>query len=126
MSTAKRKPCKHCPFLIKIENVMSPARMYEVADALIRGGEFPCHKTLDYGENAEGESVIRTTDQTSFCVGAMAALDNYCGDPSDPGSGSMQNQMVRISSRFGMIRPDLTTGHEEVIELQDWLDFVDE
>jgi len=98
------KACDNCPFLRTQVSMLRPARKREIAGALRRGGEFPCHKTLDY-ENDNGGA---RTPGTTFCGGALATMDNQGGN------GCMENQMVRISARLGMINVDNIQGKELV------------
>jgi hypothetical protein len=61
----------------------------EISRSLVRG-EFPCHETLDYDGNEEGEG--RETSKTGHCAGALIMLEKM-GQPS---------QMMRICERINL------------------------
>lgn len=84
-----KRPCQDCPFLIGslFENSMCVARAHEIAESLRAGGFFPCHKTTDASGAEPG--------QEKFCAGALATMQNE--------GVVMENQMVRICARLGMI-----------------------
>lgn len=116
MSTEKKgnlkKPCKDCPFILKNE-YLRPGRKLEIANSLLNGASFPCHKTLDYsGGDGEGEM----TDATRFCTGALLAMDGYYGEKG----GFMMNQAARFEARLGYISEDINSD-EELVDLYDWL-----
>lgn len=85
--------------------MLRPGRKREIATALRRGGEFPCHKTLDY-ETEDGNP--RRTKATAFCAGAVLTMEN------EGGNGAYANQMVRIHCRLGGLNLDDMEGHDLV------------
>lgn len=99
------RPCASCPFLREQVRMLRPGRKREIAAALRRGGEFPCHKTLNY-ETEDGNP--RRTKQTAFCAGAVLTMEN------GGGAGAYANQMVRIYTRIGGLNLDELQGHDLV------------
>ena len=65
-------------------------------DALRSGGEFPCHKTVDYDhydkEDEYGEPYYNPTGKESMCAGALIIFE----------ANEDSNQMMRIMERLGM------------------------
>lgn len=86
-------PCSNCPFRNDQESYLRPDRVVEIGNALLRGEEFHCHKTVDYStENEEGETEGRVAAKTRVCGGAMATLHREGRD----------TQMERITARLGL------------------------
>lgn len=81
--------------------MLTRARKREIAAALRNGGEFPCHKTLDYSDGVNG----RRTKATAFCAGAILTMEN------GGGAGAYANQMVRIYTRVGGLDLAELDGH---------------
>ena len=104
------RPCSDCPFLrgSLFENSMHIERAQEIADSLEGGAMFSCHKTVDY-EHGRPE-------QEKWCAGALATMENE--------GTVMQNQMVRICVRLGMIGdPAALGGLDECYgSLADWVE----
>jgi hypothetical protein len=93
------RPCKDCPFRTDIRPFLTTARAEEIAETLLSGGTFACHKTVDYSgddEDEDGFSEGQVTGQSQHCAGAMIMLEKM----------EMPNQMMRIAERLGMYRPD--------------------
>lgn len=123
------KPCRSCPFLKPAPEHegadespvrLSRARRREIAAALRRGGSFPCHKTVQYGDD-DGDG--RTTAKSIFCGGALATMDNDGMDKQ--GSGCMANQSVRIWARLNLKHCDVDNieGREDCYpSLRKWVD----
>jgi hypothetical protein len=84
------RPCQHCPFTPETRGFLRPGRVREIVGGLSRGGRFPCHKTVDYGEDGDGNP-----DSGSFCAGALLFMERTFR------GGAYSNQMVRIEERFG-------------------------
>jgi len=94
----KREPCENCPFRTDVTPYLRRDRAEEISDALREGGEFSCHKTVDYdgdGEDDEGNITGRETKQEQFCAGALIMLEKSSGP----------NQMMRVAQRLGMYDP---------------------
>lgn len=90
-----KTPCNNCPFRTDVKPYLRPQRASEIRDALERGGDFPCHKTVDY---SDGEDDGKRTKDSKFCAGALILMEKDFG--------AVQNQMVRIGSRLGLIDLD--------------------
>lgn len=69
-------------------------RVESITDTLREGGEFSCHKTVDYDgeEDEEGNIVQQNEANEQFCAGALIMLEKSTGP----------NQMMRIAQRLGM------------------------
>ena len=83
-----KRPCSNCPFRSDRFFPLHPDRIQEIADDLT--GIFPCHKTVDYGDN--GGTV---TDETRACAGFLLVHERQ---------GTTTN-LMRIMERFGVYRP---------------------
>ncbi len=86
-----KKPCGDCPFLADDSQAirLRRSRAEEIGGMMLSsgGGDFICHKTSPTTSNAK---------EASHCAGALAfALkhDNF-------------TQMMRISERLGMFKPE--------------------
>lgn len=102
-----KKTCKDCPFVLdsSTNKTLHPARIPEIKTSLLRGQSFPCHKTVDYSEEDEDyDTYDRKKEQ--HCVGAMMWLYNK----------GMPNQMMRIAERFGHLREEGLSTHNEIID----------
>lgn len=93
----KHTPCGNCPFRKDVAAYIRPERGREIRASLQRGGMFPCHKTVDY-DDSDDEGEGRVTVESIFCGGALALMEKN--------GGAYQNQMVRISSRLGLLDID--------------------
>lgn len=82
------RPCGNCPFKTRPYFPLHPGRRQEIADSLLNGGSFACHKTT--GEDDEGDAC--ETPDSKFCAGALITLAKQ-GDLYAP-------QMVRIAARL--------------------------
>lgn len=70
MKHTMRTPCKHCPFRKNIKGYLRKARVVEIVHSVLRGEQFPCHKTTRESEDDDGFSNRITTDESSQCAGA--------------------------------------------------------
>jgi hypothetical protein len=71
MSDFVKKPCKHCPFRNDVKPYLHPDRAAEIAYASQNPySSFPCHKTIDYDENEEGEDE-RDMSKSKECAGFL-------------------------------------------------------
>jgi hypothetical protein len=83
-----KQPCGACPFRTDQHAFLDPERAREIADHLLAGDSFHCHKTLDYSsEDGSGE----TTSKSMHCAGAMIVLEHE----------ERPNQIMRIAERLG-------------------------
>lgn len=87
---ALRAPCANCPFRSDIDPYLRPERAQEIAQALIEGGTFECHKTVDY-QNTDEEDTPDTS-HAQHCAGALLTMER----------GGTVNQMMRIAERLGL------------------------
>jgi len=80
-------PCSNCPFRNDKKFELRPERVIEIAEDLLNGVDFFCHKTVDYsGEEAA------VAAKTRACGGAIATL----------AKSGRSTQMERISGRLGL------------------------
>lgn len=81
-----KAPCSNCPFRADRSFHLHPDRVDEIADSLLSGNEFWCHKTVDYTDG-DGERASRTR----ACAGARATLE----------CEGLSTQLQQITERFG-------------------------
>ena len=81
-------PCADCPFRKDKPFYLDPTRVDDIADVLLDGGGFTCHKTVDYSDD-DGPRVTRDGRE---CGGAMVTLEKI----------DRPNQGMRIAERLGM------------------------
>lgn len=84
-------PCAQCPFRNDRPGYLSAARVEEIRAGLVRG-EFPCHKTTESVESADGECTRRETRLSKHCAGALILMEKE----------EAPSQMIRIAERLGM------------------------
>lgn len=80
-------------------------RVLEITDMLLslRGGEFPCHKTVNYeGLDAEDDA----PDGKLHCAGALIFAEK----------NETQTQMMRISHRLGLYEPEKLMADQAVVD----------
>lgn len=112
MSITKQphKPCPECPFLYKNDNVITPARKYELYEGFLEDGHFQCHHTLDYNDcDEDGEP---NTHDGRICAGSIIACDK---------AGMGMSQLARIASRLGLLDLALVDWKDpNVVDVADW------
>ena len=89
-----KRPCAHCPFRTDIPAYLTPQRVTEIERSVLREQQdFPCHKTIGYGQGAPDVDGEETDDTTKArrCAG-MAILCEKLDRPT---------QMMRIEERLG-------------------------
>lgn len=86
------RPCPECPFSLADTAVrLTRDRAHEIVQAILnQDASFPCHKTVDYDDDEDGNDG-RTVATSQHCAGAMRFLE----DRNRP------NQMMRIAERLG-------------------------
>lgn len=88
-------PCKDCPFRTDIRAYLTPERVEEIEQSLVRA-EFPCHKTTRVSDgdddDCEGGSCYTPSGKEIHCAGALILLEKL----------KRPSQMMRISERLGM------------------------
>ena len=84
------RPCANCPFRRGVGETfgLRRARLLDIFDA----PAFQCHKTVDYGDDLEGEP----GDKPQQCAGLMGLLAKI-GRP---------NQIMQVGERLGYFDPD--------------------
>lgn len=124
-----KRPCDDCPFLREGGiRLAGPERIREILDDRVT---FPCHKTVDYDDDAEDGQTMRSTGREQACVGRTIFQLKAPGQHLD--------QMARISMRLKAISekekptgldPDALEGHdlvfdslEEMKAAQGWPEF---
>jgi hypothetical protein len=66
-----KQPCKHCPFRNDITPFLHPERASEISHAALNPyASFPCHKTINYETDDEGEGVC-DTENSKECAGFL-------------------------------------------------------
>lgn len=94
------RPCGNCPFRSDKPFHMRPDRVREIL-----GGEhgrawwptpsFPCHKTIEYGEDENGDEKITISATAQQCAGVMAILHRE----------NRPNDTMQIAERLGLWNP---------------------
>lgn len=82
------RPCANCPFRTDVPGYLRRERAQEIAEALMGGSSFPCHKTTETVEEDDGSSRVATAD-SQMCAGAMIVLERM----------EQPNQIMRIAER---------------------------
>jgi len=84
-------PCGNCPFRTDcLDGWLGEDRAEEIAMAITQGDKtFSCHKTNDFDEDENGETIINENDH---CAGALIMLEKM----------DQPNQMMRIAERLNM------------------------
>lgn len=88
-----KQPCMDCPFRIGMGSGfgLGADRLHEIVTARA----FQCHKTVDYGEDDQGEWIKGPGDKPQQCAGLMAVLHRV-GQP---------NQIMQVAQRLGVLDP---------------------
>jgi len=107
----RRVACKTCPFRRGMVGVLRPERAQEIAQGLLDGGSFTCHKTTVPDPDTDEEMVPGPHAQE--CAGALATMEN----------AGQANQLTRIAERLGMRDPGaLDVDRSEVFgSLAEWV-----
>src|SRR3546814_6242388 len=96
------KPCEACPFRRGTPMVLTEGRCEEIIGGMLsrNGGEFPCHKTLDYTDGGGG----REKPNSQHCAGALIFAEKH----------ENLKQILRITERLGMYDgPKLMSNQED-------------
>lgn len=89
--------CKHCPFRTDVPNYLDRRRKEDIANALRRGEEFVCHKTVDYSDSDEVDNTAEDLetndgqDNARACAGARSVAHKE----------GVVSQMEQIATRLG-------------------------
>lgn len=67
----KLRACAQCPFRTDVPAYITRERAAEIASALEHDRPFHCHKTVDYDEDEDGETVA---SGGTWCIGAAATM----------------------------------------------------
>jgi len=96
------RPCGNCPFRSDIRFGLSPERVREILGGSRRGkattwwpaASFPCHKTIEYGEDDDDKTTIPPTAQQ--CAGVMWILRKE----------NRPNDAMQLAERLGLWNPE--------------------
>lgn len=117
------RPCPECPFQ-RAGPGRNPVRLRrgrisEIAGNILSpfGGEFPCHKTVDYDSDDDyGDddgACARDTTGEHHCAGALIFAEKH----------DHSTQLMRISERLGLYRPEELEGYDAVFDdVEEWLE----
>ena len=67
-----KQPCNNCPFRVEVDMCLRPGRVKQIVKSLYHDCDFPCHKTVRYGDD-DGEG--RVTGESKRCIGAALFLE---------------------------------------------------
>lgn len=103
-------PCANCPFRKTKAGMITPGRAFEISDMMLdrQGGQFPCHKTVDYSAVEDVEEDAQVTEKTQHCAGALIFAEKI---------GKHGTQMMRIMERLGMYDAKKLMADPEVVAL---------
>jgi hypothetical protein len=89
-----KKPCATCPFRRGTPMILMPGRVEEIAGNMLNpgGGEFPCHKTIEYIDDDDDGSAHREKPHSKHCAGALIFAEK----------NETSTQLMRICERIGM------------------------
>ncbi len=100
-------PCRDCPFLLSREFPLREGRRADIAASLLNGGQFHCHKTVDYSDDEPNPNGAQQ------CAGSLIVLERM-GQP---------HQMMRIAERLGVYDPSKLDMDADVPEdLLEWIE----
>lgn len=104
MNYSMLKPCDACPFKRGTCMKLSKKRIQEIAGMMKsrNGGEFPCHKFLDYSKG-EGER----KDSSQHCAGALIFAEKH----------QNATQMMRIAERVRLYDAGKLMANKENVDL---------
>lgn len=106
------RPCLKCPFRSDVTPYIRPQRAVEIAEALRRGSEFPCHETTVCVVDEQDEEHFVQGRGSQFCAGALITMERE----------GFANQMMRISERIGVYDRDGLDMDAPVSDsLNDWV-----
>lgn len=105
-------PCAKCPFRKDVPIYLRLDRRREIARALVGGGGFPCHATVNYDlDEDEGWDSEPDASNASMCAGAAKSLML---------DGGTTNHM-RVAERLGLVDLDAVAERgSEVWSLAEW------
>jgi hypothetical protein len=119
MNFTMTEPCSDCPFRRVGGIRLTPDRVEEIAGMMLdgQGGTFPCHKTVDYGQeddDGDGDSLTWRPSGTKevHCAGALIFAEKL----------GNATQMMRIAERLRMYDARKLMGSPAVAEVFDSID----
>lgn len=107
-------PCSHCPFRNDRPGFLRPERAEEIAETVLAGGLFQCHKTTIAEDGEDGEIEMVEGPDTQECGGAAVFAAKH----------GRSSQLSRIMGRCGVkvAAPNMSApvfdSIEEMIEAQ--------
>lgn len=112
---ATAQPCAKCPFRKDVPIYLRRERREEIAQHLADGGSFPCHGTVSWTEDDDGEE-IPDESHSLLCAGALKAT------AAAGGSGQLQ----RIGERLGSIDSEkIEAAGADCWSLLDWTELAE-
>lgn len=105
-------PCANCPFRSDRPFHLTAARALEIATCLREGGDFPCHKTLDYDSPGPDGRPDQNGPGVNRCAGMLIVMEK----------SGLRNRIMQIAQRLGLYDPTRLQMDAPVYESLDaWL-----
>jgi hypothetical protein len=100
-----KKPCNNCPFSrTALKGWLGESRSTEIANGLLEGKTFPCHKTTKRNEDMP--------DTEQHCAGALIMIEKM----------GVPHQMMQIAERLGLYdNKDLQLGADVVDDADEFV-----
>jgi hypothetical protein len=105
MDYALKRPCANCPFRHDIPPFLRSDRAEDILATLDSGGTFACHKTVEYADDDDGDTISVNEQDQQHCAGALILMEHQHDGRGD-GPGCHKNQMARFASRFSGFNPN--------------------
>lgn len=107
-----KAPCESCPFRVSVKPYLTPGRALEIAESILQGADFPCHKTTrETDPDEDGGGDLEDWPGAKVCAGSMGTQENE-GRP---------NQMLRIAGRIGLYEPGRIDTSDLYPSLREWV-----
>lgn len=98
-----REPCDNCPFTRDAGAIrLRAGRVRQLTGNALdpHGGSFPCHKTVEHGD--DGEEIVSAKQKE--CAGSIIFSEQH----------DTATQMMRVLGRIGVYNPSDLRGHDRV------------
>jgi hypothetical protein len=99
-----KRPCENCPFK-KGQGSRFRLNVRRLA-GIFDAPAFQCHKTVQYGEDEDGDPTHNQGDHPQQCAGLMAILHRE----------DHHNQIMQVAIRFGEFNPELLDPDREAYD----------
>lgn len=101
-------PCSRCPFRSDQPGYLRPDRAREIAETVLAGGLFACHKTTISSEDEDGECEMTEGPDTQECGGAVVFAAKH----------GRSSQLSRVMARLGVsvAEPNMLTPVFDTVE----------